>query len=139
MKEIVVLISGNGSNLQAILDAIQQNQLSNCCISLVLSNRKNAYGLERAKKAGVKTSIFSLKSYKDVGKSRVEYDQDLAKRIVEENGGRRPALIVLAGFMHILSKEFLDYFQGLKIINLHPALPGKFDGYMRSSSGGGGP
>lgn len=67
-----------------------------------------------------------MKSYKDVGKSRTEFDVDLAKDIISAIGV--PDLIVLAGFMHILSPEFLNAFPKDRIINLHPALPGKFDG-----------
>lgn len=119
---LVVLISGNGSNLQAIIDAINANHL-NAEIVAVVSNRKNAYGLERAKKSGIDRVYFPYKPYKDSGKSREEYDADLAEKIVQY----QPDLIVLAGWMHILSPSFLDRFPK-KVINLHPALPGQFDG-----------
>ncbi|CAG8514127.1 750_t:CDS:2 [Rhizophagus irregularis] len=89
---IVVLISGNGSNLQAIIDAINSKTL-NGQIVLVVSNKDSAYGLTRATQAEIPTLIFPLKPYKDLGKTRIEYDIDLAKKIKEYN----PNLIVLAG------------------------------------------
>ncbi|RHZ56300.1 hypothetical protein Glove_402g52 [Diversispora epigaea] len=120
-RNIIIFISGNGSNLQAIIDSVKSGTL-NCNISLVVSNKKLAFGLTRAAQANIPTLIFPLKPYKDAGKSRNEYDEDLAKKMKEYN----PDLIVLAGWMHILSINFLKYFDN--IINLHPALPNKFDG-----------
>jgi folate-dependent phosphoribosylglycinamide formyltransferase PurN len=114
MKSITVLISGGGSNLQAIIDAIQTQSLTGCEIRLVLSNRKLAHGLVRAKSASIPTIIHSLAK-----KDRAQYDLDLAKIVMDS----KPDLIVLAGFMHILSKEFLEMID-FPIINLHPALPG---------------
>ncbi|KAJ3026639.1 UNVERIFIED_CONTAM: hypothetical protein HDU68_005311 [Siphonaria sp. JEL0065] len=133
VKKIVVLISGNGSNLQALIDAIGTPQLPNTEISLVVSNRAAAFGLERAKKAGIATLTMSLKSHKDQGKTREEYDLDLADAIIakfkEVSGGQElPDLVVLAGFMHIVSAPFLAKFPPGLFINLHPALPGQFDG-----------
>ncbi|CAG8443929.1 10862_t:CDS:1 [Ambispora leptoticha] len=121
-NSIIVLISGNGSNLQALIDAAKDSTL-NATITLVVSNKKSAYGLVRAAEAGIPTLVLTLKEYIDIGKSRVDYDIALAKKIKELN----PDLLVLAGWMHILSKEFIDYFPE-QIINLHPALPGQFDG-----------
>lgn len=69
----------------------------------------------------------TLKSYRTAGKSRLEYDLDVANEIIEHFHGK-PKIIVLAGFMHILSKEFLEMFEKDSVINLHPALPGCFDG-----------
>jgi phosphoribosylglycinamide formyltransferase len=114
MKSITVLISGGGSNLQALIDAIP-SALPPFQISLVLSNRKAAHGLVRASSASIPTVIHSL-----AGKQRSDYDRALAKIILES----RPDLIVLAGFMHILSAEFLSLVGDIPIINLHPALPG---------------
>ena len=119
---LVILISGNGSNLQAIIDAIELGHL-NAKIVAVVSNRKKAYGLTRAEEAGIDCVYFPQKPYKDSGKSRPQYDTDLAKAIALY----QPDLIVLAGWMHILSATFLDYFPD-KVINLHPALPGQFNG-----------
>eukprot|EP00999_Lentomonas_sp_LEN2_P000402 NODE_1402_length_873_cov_98.359249_g1356_i0.p1 GENE.NODE_1402_length_873_cov_98.359249_g1356_i0~~NODE_1402_length_873_cov_98.359249_g1356_i0.p1 ORF type:complete len:202 (-),score=31.96 NODE_1402_length_873_cov_98.359249_g1356_i0:211-816(-) len=125
MKALVVLISGGGTNLQAIMDACQDGILKNVAfVKCVVSNRKNAYGLTRATNAGIPTVYFPLKPYKDQGKSREMYDADLADKILKE---QNPDLIVLAGWMHILSPNFLDKFPN-KVINLHPALPKAFDG-----------
>lgn len=118
---IVVLISGSGSNLQAILDAIAGGLPAE--VALVVSNRKAAYGLERARQLGVPTLYFPLKPYVQAGLSRETYDADLAGRVA----ACRPDLVVLAGWMHILSRAFLDCFPG-RVINLHPALPGTFPG-----------
>jgi len=123
LPKLVILISGNGSNLQAFIDSIEKGDLK-AEIQVVISNKKSAYGLERAAKANIPTLVFPLKPYKDAGKSRIEYDVDLANIIKEKYN---PDLIVLAGWMHILSAEFLDILPD-KIINLHPALPGQFDG-----------
>ncbi|KAI9318456.1 phosphoribosylglycinamide formyltransferase [Dichotomocladium elegans] len=124
LPTIAVLISGSGSNLQALIDATGSGQLK-AKIVLVGSNRKNAYGLERAAKAGIPTRTWSLKQYKDAGKTRVDFDIDVARTIQEEY---KPDLVVLAGFMHILSPEFLSFFPRCNVMNLHPALPGQFDG-----------
>ncbi len=119
---LAVLISGNGSNLQAIIDAIR-GRLLNAEVVLVVSNRRDAFGLQRAEKAGIATHVHTLSEYKEAGRSREEYDADLA-RIVQE---KRPDWVVLAGWMHILGGAFVDRFS-YRIINLHPALPGKFPG-----------
>ncbi len=122
MKKLAVFVSGSGSNLQAILDAITDGRLD-VEVVLVVSNRKNAYGLTRAENAGIPTLYFSLKSYRDAGKTREAYDTDLAQKVSEY----QPDLVVLAGWMHVLSPAFLDHFRR-RVINLHPALPGTFVG-----------
>jgi len=122
MKKLVVMISGSGSNLQAIMDAIGQGYLK-AEIALVISNRKDAYGLIRAQNANIPTLYFPLKPYTDTGKSRADYDAELAEKIKPYT----PDLIVLAGWMHILSAVFLDQFPK-QVINLHPALPNYFTG-----------
>lgn len=124
LPTIAVLISGSGSNLQALIDATQSGALR-ARIVVVGSNRKAAYGLERAAKAGIPTRTFSLKQFRDAGKTRVDFDIHLAKTLSEEY---QPDLVILAGFMHILSPEFLAYFPKNNVMNLHPALPGQFDG-----------
>ncbi|KAI8884844.1 phosphoribosylglycinamide formyltransferase [Backusella circina FSU 941] len=123
LPTVVVLISGSGTNLQALIDATQDGRLK-AKITAVISNRKNAFGLERAQKAGIPTQTFSLKQFKDEGKTRVDFDIYLAKSIQEQY---KPDLVILAGFMHILSPEFLSFFND-NVMNLHPALPGQFDG-----------
>jgi formyltetrahydrofolate-dependent phosphoribosylglycinamide formyltransferase len=119
---LVVFISGSGSNLQALLDAVANGRLP-AEIVLVVSNRRQAYGLARAEQAGLPTLYFPLKAYKDAGRSREAYDADLAAQVA----AYRPDLIVLAGWMHVLSPAFLAHFPG-RVINLHPALPGHFVG-----------
>jgi formyltetrahydrofolate-dependent phosphoribosylglycinamide formyltransferase len=121
MKRLIVFISGSGTNLQAILDACQ-NKILHAEIVLVVSNRKAAYGLERARVADIPTLYFPLKPYTDAGKTRAVYDADLAEAIKPYE----PDLIVLAGFMHIFSPIFTETFPNT--INLHPALPGQFPG-----------
>jgi len=110
----VVLISGNGSNLQAIIDAGFASD-----IRAVISNKADAYGLVRAQAANIPTAILS---HKDFG-SRELYDAALAKLISNYN----PQLIILAGFMRILSHAFVKQFAG-KIINIHPSLLPKYPG-----------
>lgn len=119
---LVIMISGSGTNLQAILDVIAQGELD-AQVALVVSNRKAAYGLARAAQAGVPTIYFPLKPYTDAGQSRDLYDRDLAERI----SVLAPDYVVLAGWMHVLSPAFLNCFTR-RVINLHPALPGKFPG-----------
>jgi len=119
---LVVLISGSGTNLQAIIDAIESGNLK-ANIALVVSNRKAAYGLTRAEEHQIPTLYFPLKPYLDAGKSREGYDADLALRVAE----CQPTLMVLAGWMHIVTPVFLEPFPK-RVINLHPALPGTFPG-----------
>lgn len=119
---LVVLISGSGTNLQAIIDAIESKSL-NAKIALVVSNRKAAYGLVRAERHGIPTKYFPLKPYTDAGKTREAYDIDLATIVDEYN----PTLVVLAGWMQVFTPVFLNHFPN-KVINLHPALPGAFAG-----------
>jgi formyltetrahydrofolate-dependent phosphoribosylglycinamide formyltransferase len=120
-KRLALFISGSGTNLQTIIDACHSKTL-NAEIVLVVSNRKAAYGLERAKVADIPTLYFPLKPYTDAGKPRATYDTDLAEAIKPY----KPDLIVLAGFMHIFTPIFTETFPNT--INLHPALPGQFPG-----------
>ncbi len=121
-KRLIVCISGSGTNLQAILDAVASGRLP-AEVVLVVSNRKAALGLARAERTGIPTLYFPLQPYTRAGRSRAEYDEDLAQRL----GAHHPDLIVLAGWMHIFSPAFLHYFSG-QVVNLHPALPGTFPG-----------
>lgn len=115
---LAVLISGNGSNLQAILDACASGGLL-AQVVVVVSNAADAYGLERARKAQVPAVIMGKLRDQD----RRAYDAELAKTVLAYH----PDWVVLAGWMRILSSEFLNAFPG-KVINLHPALPGTFPG-----------
>ena len=119
---LVILISGSGTNLQAVVDAVESGQLD-AQIALVISNRKAAYGLVRAEEHGIPTYYLPLKPYTDAGKTREDYDRDLAAKVSEYN----PTLVVLAGWMQVFTPTFLNSFPN-NVINLHPALPGAFAG-----------
>jgi phosphoribosylglycinamide formyltransferase-1 len=113
---IVVLISGNGSNLQALIDA---SVSSNFKISAVISNKPDAFGLQRAERDNIPALVINHKDFS----SREEFDLALIKAIDEIT----PDLIVLAGFMRILGSEFVSHFAG-RIINIHPSLLPKYPG-----------
>lgn len=115
---LVVLISGFGSNLQAILDAIDAGTLD-ADVRAVISNRADAYGLERARLAGIPVRVKS----RSQGQTREDYDAELAELV----RGYKPDLILLAGWMRILTMAFIGRFPD-RIVNLHPALPGTFPG-----------
>jgi len=115
---LVVLISGNGSNLQAILDACVSGELRASVVSVV-SNKADAYGLTRARNAGVEAVRFP----KLDNESRNQYDTRLADYLTP----KLPDYILLAGWMRLLSSNFLSCFPN-RVINLHPALPGIFPG-----------
>lgn len=115
---LVVMISGNGTNLQAILDACAAGKLP-AKVCAVASNKSDAFGLERARRAGVPALAFPKPRELD----RREYDSQLADRVLSF----RPDWIVLAGWMRVLSAGFIGRFPG-RVINLHPALPGAFPG-----------
>ena len=116
--KIVVLVSGRGTNLQAIIDAIEEGKINGEIVG-VISNKKSAYALERAKNYGIETFYVPYKR----GESREEYDKKLAK-IIDE---KKADLIVLAGFLRILSPWFVRKYKW-KIINIHPALLPAFGG-----------
>jgi len=122
VARLVVLISGGGSNLQAIVDAIQAGTLD-AEIQAVVSSRGDAFGLERASSAGIPTHVHRLKPYREAGRSRTQFDADLAHLVA----GYAPDWVVLAGWMLILSDAFIQRFPD-RIVNLHPALPGQFPG-----------
>lgn len=108
---IVVLVSGRGSNLQAIIDAAQGDLPVE--IRAVISNEAGAYGLERARRAGIETVVLEHRSFPD----RAAFDKALESAIEKY----RPGLVVLAGFMRILTPGFVAHFSG-RLINIHPAL-----------------
>jgi len=115
---LVVLISGNGSNLQAILDACKSGELNAKVVS-VISNKADAYGVTRARNEGIEAIYFA----KQPNESRQEYDTRLAAYV----STCLPDYVILAGWMRILSSSFLSSFPH-KVINLHPALPDTFPG-----------
>jgi phosphoribosylglycinamide formyltransferase-1 len=115
---LVVLISGSGTNLQAILDACASGTLQ-AEVAAVVSNKREAFGLERARQAGVPAVVKPRPKEQD----RREYDSELADLVASY----RPDWVVLAGWMRVLSSNFLNRFPG-RVMNLHPALPGTFPG-----------
>ena len=119
MSRIAVLISGNGSNLQALIDNTQSGVLE-AEICTVVSSNPDAYGLLRAQRAGVPTEVIALDAATE---PRDVFDVRLAKAVA----GYQPDLVVLAGWMLVLGPRFLDRFPG-RVINLHPAMPGAFPG-----------
>ena len=117
--KIAVLVSGGGTNLQAIIDAIASDKITNTEIALVISNKEGAYALKRAEQAGINGTVISPKQYAD----KEEYSQDMIKTIKEAGC----ELIVLAGFLVVLPESFVNAFEG-KIINIHPSLIPSFCG-----------
>ena len=117
-KRLVVLISGSGSNLQAFIEKQAKGQLGGTIVSVV-SNNPDAYGLVRAKQAGIKAVSLDHKAYP----SREAFDQVLADEINKD----QPDLIILAGFMRILTPDFVRTFHG-KLLNIHPSLLPKYPG-----------
>ena len=113
MKRIAVLVSGSGSNLQALIDAEHQNQLGNGQIVGVLSNKADAYALTRAKHANIDTAIISHKNFP----TRESFDQQMHQQLLDWDVD----LVVLAGFMRILSSDFVSQWQG-RMLNIHPSL-----------------
>jgi phosphoribosylglycinamide formyltransferase-1 len=117
-RRLGVLISGRGSNLQAILDAINRGDL-NASVALVISSRADAAGLERARAAGVKTAVLKPQDYR----SRDAYDRAIAETLTAANVG----LVCLAGFMRLVGPSLLDRFTNA-IVNIHPSLLPAFPG-----------
>ncbi|KAK4448033.1 formyl transferase [Podospora aff. communis PSN243] len=135
---IVVMASGNGSNFQALIDAVANGQIPNSRITQLVVNRGKAYATKRAEANNIPWEYFNLISHGFQSKGdtdpaklqqgRDKYDAALAKKILASE--QRPHLIVLAGWMYIFGEHFLDPIsaEGIRVINLHPALPGKYDG-----------
>jgi phosphoribosylglycinamide formyltransferase len=145
-SRLTILISGSGTNLQALIDACSSRLLPSTSIVRVISNRKAAFGLKRAESAGISTTYHNLLAYKKRFKeaedtatskppdaldaadtaARTAYDADLAALVLADT----PDLIICAGWMHILTDSFLSPLSIAKIpiVNIHPALPREFDG-----------
>ena len=115
--KVAVLISGNGSNLQALIDKFELNGLIDICC--VVSNKKEAYGLQRAKKVNIDSYFIDHNQFE----SRQKFDEEVIQTLNKYS----PDLIVLAGFMRILSNVFVDKYLG-KLINIHPSLLPKYKG-----------
>lgn len=116
--KIAVLVSGRGSNLQSIIDSIERGETA-ANIAVILSNKPNALALERGRKHGVETVFLDPKLYPD----KLHYD----RAMIDILKSKSVDLVCLAGFMRILSREFIQAFQG-KIINIHPSLLPSFPG-----------
>lgn len=119
MLKVVVLVSGGGTNLQAILDEVQKGTITNTEIVGVISNNKNAYALERAAKAGVSNCCVSPKDYED----RQQFNEALLAAIDE----MQPDLIVLAGFLVVIPEMMITKYRN-RMINIHPSLIPSFCG-----------
>lgn len=117
-KKIVVLISGSGSNLQALIDAEKENTLNGRIVA-VISNVADVYGLERAHAAGIATTVLSHKTFA----TREDYDRALLAAVQQH----APDLVILAGFMRILTPVFVAPLYG-KLMNIHPSLLPKYPG-----------
>lgn len=119
MLKVVVLVSGGGTNLQAIIDAVNNGTITNTEIVGVISNNKNAYALERASKAGIANRCISPKNYA----TRAEFNQELL-HAVDEMGAD---LVVLAGFLVVIPEIMIEKYRN-RIINIHPSLIPSFCG-----------
>ena len=119
MLRIAVLVSGGGTNLQAIIDAIAAGKITDTEIAAVISNNRNAYALERAKQAGIKDIVVSPKDFE----TREVFNENLLKILQEVN----PDLIVLAGYLVVIPEIVIDAFEN-RIINIHPSLIPAFCG-----------
>ena len=119
MMKAAVLVSGGGTNLQAIIDSIREGTITDVQISLVLSNNKNAYALERAKAAGIPARAISPKDYG----TRQQFNDALLSA-VQESGAQ---LVVLAGFLCVIPPEMVEAYPN-RIINIHPSLIPSFCG-----------
>ena len=119
MLNVVILVSGGGTNLQAIIDAVENDTITNTKIVGVISNNKNAYALERAKKHGIANCCIPSKDYAD----RATFNQKFLEKMDELN----PDLIVLAGFLVVIPPEMIAKYRN-RIINIHPSLIPSFCG-----------
>ena len=119
MLKIAVLVSGGGTNLQAIIDAIDAGTVTNAAIDVVISNNANAYALERAKKHGIEAMCLSPKSYE----TREQFNDALTQAIVD----RQIDLVVLAGYLVIIPPQLIAAYKN-RIINIHPSLIPSFCG-----------
>ena len=119
MLRVAVMVSGGGTNLQAIIDAVESGRITNTEIVAVISNNKGAYALERAKKAGIRDVVVSPKDYTE----RSEFN----KVLVEVVDSLKVDLIVLAGYLVVIPPEMIDKYEN-RIINIHPSLIPAFCG-----------
>ncbi len=123
MKNIVILISGGGSNMQAIVQTARRDNWAGARIAGVISDRADAKGLALARQLGVATQIVDYKAFP----TRVAFDEALSSAIDSYDPDGQPALVVLAGFMRILTPGFVAYYAG-RLVNIHPSLLPAFAG-----------
>lgn len=119
MLRVAVMVSGGGTNLQAIIDAVQDGKITNTELVAVISNNKNAYALERAKQAGIEGFVVSPKDYEN----REQFNQALVEKVDSLNVD----LIVLAGYLVVIPPAMIDKYEN-RIINIHPSLIPSFCG-----------
>lgn len=119
MLDVVVLVSGGGTNLQAIIDAVESGNITNTRIVGVISNNKNAYALTRAKQHGIHSECISPKDYA----SREEFNERFLEKLDEMN----PDLVVLAGFLVVIPPQMIERYRN-RMINIHPSLIPAFCG-----------
>ncbi|MDR0853235.1 MAG: phosphoribosylglycinamide formyltransferase [Clostridiales Family XIII bacterium] len=119
MYNISVLVSGGGTNLQAIIDTINDGTIKNARIGLIISSNPKAYALERADREGIHTSVIRKKDFKN--------DEARGEAMARELAGAKTDLIVLAGYMNIVPEKVVNEYEG-RIMNIHPALLPKFGG-----------
>ncbi len=115
---IAILISGRGSNMIALADAVRGGSIPNADVAIVISDQPNAPGLEQAKKRGIETLVIERR-----GRTRAEHDREIIAALHE----RRIDLVCLAGYMRVLSSDFIDGYRG-RILNIHPSLLPSFPG-----------
>lgn len=113
MLNIAVFVSGGGTNLQALIDAQDRGEIKNGKITFVLASNEKAYALERAKKAGIESTVVNRKAY--------DTKEDYDKAVLKALDGRNIDLIVLAGFLSILGEDLVNEYKN-RIINIHPSL-----------------
>ena len=119
MLRVVVMVSGGGTNLQAIIDAVKSGEITNTELVAVISNNYDVYALERAKTAGIEGVVVSPKDYSN----RQEFNEALLDKV----NSYKPDLIVLAGFLVVIPEAMIDAYEN-KIINIHPSLIPSFCG-----------
>ena len=117
-KRIAILISGRGSNMVALADAVQDETIPNAEVAIVISDKPAAVGLERARERGIETLVIERG-----GRTRAEHDRE----IIAALAARQIDLVCLAGYMRVLSSEFIDAYRG-RILNIHPSLLPAFPG-----------
>lgn len=120
MLRIAVLVSGNGTNLQTVIDGIESRSIPDAEIGLVISSNPNAYSLERAKKHNIRSMVIGKANYPDV--------EDRTKALINALVEAKTDLVILAGYMNILDSKMIETYRG-RIINIHPSLIPQFCGH----------